>query len=369
VPYLFLADPTSNKFSSPLGCHDNDDDLWGSSRATSSAVGTRPRLTRKMSADCMLDYCTYQMQDDVSAADKPPVVTSRPSNNSAFSARRSPSLHFATSGLNTTSTSTVSTDSNTTQAGGVGDLAKAPLQLRMDLFRPYPPAVATTSRSTTPYDGLLSVHVYSGRGLAQTALRAGLQELYCVAAVDGICRARTAVHSGTTNFDWDDRFIVDIYQASALTFGVYTYDGRGGRHRLCYTSSVTLNTVFRRGEEDSPQRLAVRLDPRGLLYVELYHRGPAMTFCRSTSLDGRSMFGVSLPTACQRDRTNDVPSIVRRCVDEVERRGGLDQVGIYQLCGSAKRAQRLRHELEERGARAANNVSLSSIGDINVITG
>jgi hypothetical protein len=302
--------------------------------------------------------------DDVNAA-----LTSRPSASS--STRKSPSLHFPTSGLSSTTTSVANNDSTTTSSAGA-ELAKAPLQLRTDLFRPYPAAVAgtaTVNRSAAPYDGLLSVHVYSGRGLAQTSVRAVLQELYCVAAVDGICRARTAVHSGATNFDWDDRFIIDIYQASALTFGIYTYDGRGGRHRLCFTASVTLPSVLRRGDDDATHRLAVRLDARGLLYVELSHRGPALAFCRSPSVDVRSLFGVSLTTVCQRERSCDVPSVVRRCVEEVERRGGLDQVGIYQLCGSAKRAQRLRHELEERGTRNSSNVPLSSVGDINVITG
>lgn len=307
--------------------------------------------------------------EDVTATDKSSAVTSRPS--ASASTRRSPSLHFPTSGLSTTATSGANNDS--TAASSVGaELAKAPLQLRTDLFRPYPAAVAgtaTATRSAAPYDGLLSVHVYSGRGLAQTSVRAVLQELYCVAAVDGICRARTAVHSGATNFDWDDRFIIDIYQASALTFGIYTYDGRGGRHRLCFTASVSLPSVLRRGDDDAPHRLAVRLDARGLLYVELSHRCPALAFCRSPSVDVRSVFGVSLTAVCQRERSGDVPSIVRRCVEEVERRGGLDQVGIYQLCGSAKRTQRLRHELEERGARNSGSVALSSVGDINVITG
>jgi hypothetical protein len=86
------------------------------------------------------------------------------------------------------------------------------------------------------------------------------------------------------------------------------------------------------------------------------------------------VFGVSLASLVQQERSagaggcvDDVPDLVRRCVDEVERRGGVEQVGIYRLCGSAKRAQRLRDELDERGVRNVN-LSSSAVGDINVIT-
>jgi len=260
---------------------------------------------------------------------------------------------------------------------GARNLSRPPLQLRTDLFRPYPssaaptsaPAPPTTAPGSSSLDGLLSMSVYCGRGLTLPGSRAALQELYCVAAVDGVSRARTGVHSGATNFDWDDRFVVDLQSSSALSFGIYSFDRRAARHRLGFTASVSLPAVIRRGggsgEEDCRERLAVKLDPRGVLYVELSHRSPADAFRRRPAVDVDAVFGANLTGD---DGTSEVAALVRRCVEEVERRGATEQVGIYRLCGSAKRAARLRSELETHGPQGVN-LSPTSVGDVNVITG
>lgn len=109
----------------------------------------------------------------------------------------------------------------------------------------------------------------------------------------------------------------------------------------------------------------MRLDPRGVLYVELGHRAPADAFRRRPAVDGDAVFGASLSSVGE---TPDVAALVRRCVEEVERRGAVDQVGIYRLCGSAKRAARLREELEVHGPLGVN-LSQAAVGDVNVITG
>ena len=161
--------------------------------------------------------------------------------------------------------------------------------------------------------------------------------------------------------------MVDLHSSSALSFGVYSFDCRAGRHRLCFTASVSLPSVIRRGsgEEDCRERLAVKLDPRGVLYVELAHRTPADAFRRRPAVDVDAVFGASLTGV---GGTPDVAVLVRRCVEEVERRGAMEQVGIYRLCGSAKRAARLRSELEAHGPQRVN-LSQTAVGDVNVVTG
>jgi len=187
-----------------------------------------------------------------------------------------------------------------------------------------------------------------------------------VVAVDGVSRARTGVNSGATTFDWDDRFLIDLHSSSAVSFAIYSFDRRAGRHRLCFTASVTLPAVIRRGgEADSRERLAVRLDPRGILYVELAHRAPADAFRRRPAVDAGAVFGSSLTGTGE---SPDVAVVVRQCVEEVERRGAVEQSGVYRLCGSSKRAARLREELETHGPQGVN-LTQSAVGDINVITG
>lgn len=342
----------------PRACSDVD---WRTLRPTPGpAVRQPPKLTRKMSVDCLLDH--YNSLDQVDASKTVNCQPTRP----LTLARRSPSGYFNGSSSMTSSRSS-SVDSSSCN---VRSLSRPPLQIRTDLFRQYLSSVPATSAPATAsaFDGLLSVNVYCGRGLASPGSRAALQELYCVAAVDGVSRARTGVHSGATNFDWDDRFVVDLHSSSALSFGVYSFDSRAGRHRLCFTASVSLPAVIRRsggGESECRERLAVRLDPRGVLYVELSHRTAADAFRRRPAVDVDAVFGASLAAA---GGNPEVAVLVRRCVEEVERRGAMDQVGIYRLCGSAKRAARLREDLELRGQQAVN-LSQTSVGDINVITG
>ena len=64
--------------------------------------------------------------------------------------------------------------------------------------------------------------------------------------------------------------------------------------------------------------------------------------------------------------SDDVTHLVRRCVAEVEARG-LECVGIYRLCGSARRKHQLRDEIE-RDARDFD-VSTQNVPDVNVVTG
>jgi len=328
------------------------------SRPTSGpAIRPPPRLTRKMSVDCLLDHYNNSV-DHLETTKMTGYQPARP----LTLARRSPSSYF------NGSSSMTSFRSASVDSCGLRNLSRPPLQLRTDLFRPYPSSVPATSvpKTAASLDGLLSVHVYCGRGLASPGSRAALQELYCVVAVDGISRARTGVHSGATNFDWDDRFVVDLHSSSALSFAVYSFDSRAGRHRLCFTASVSLPSVIRRGsEEDCRERLAVKLDPRGVLFVELSHRTPADEFRRRPAVDVGAVFGASLAGA---GGTPDVAVLVRRCMEEVERRGAMEQAGIYRLCGSAKRAARLRDELEMHGPQGVN-LSQSAVGDVNVITG
>jgi len=152
-----------------------------------------------MSVDCLLDH--YNSVDHVQD-----VGQTTGYQRQLTLARRSPSGYFNGSGSMTSSRSA------SVDACSVRNLSRPPLQLRTDLFRPYPSSVPAASVPAAPssLDGLLAVSVYCGRGLSSAGSRAALQDLYCVVAVDGVSRARTGVQSGATNFDWDDRFVLDL---------------------------------------------------------------------------------------------------------------------------------------------------------------
>lgn len=277
-------------------------------------------------------------------------------------------------------------------------LTRQPLKIRSEEFRPYRSTSATRSHQRKPdvedvggLDGVLSVHVYCGYGLriAPTVLR----DLYCVVGVDSVNRARTAVQSGAVNFDWDELFDIDIIGARTVTFNVYNWS-RGTKQKLYFTGTVDLSdyviatsaaaSAAAAGDSGvrQPQRLALRLDPTGILYIELVHGDLSHAYRRSpapSAVASVAVFGVDIDDLVARERASglmatdggrgghhvDVPAVVRRCVDEVERRG-LEAVGVYRLCCGTRRKRQLKAELEADVTGV--NLSSDRVPDINVVT-
>jgi Rho GTPase-activating protein SYDE len=77
------------------------------------------------------------------------------------------------------------------------------------------------------------------------------------------------------------------------------------------------------------------MEPRGTLYVRVRHTEPHELFRRRPTpnrLSPPPVFGAELDTVVSREvrppHAPPVPMIVRRCVEEIERRG-LDIIGKY----------------------------------------
>ena len=269
---------------------------------------------------------------------------------------------------------------NPSVSGGSGEipsknLIKAPLHIRKEAFKAYQSILPQQVSSKTdtgnealpplPLEGTLVCHVFCGHGLVSN--RAVLQDLYCVVELDSLGCARTTVHTGAMNFDWDDKFEMDLYSARYLSFSVYSYDpGQGTKHRLVYGGSVHLSFLLQKHPQHH-HRLALQLQPRGILYIELFYHSVDGIFKRTPSLHLNSLFGTELVTVVERENSDKgIPMIVIRCVEEIEKRG-MGQVGLYRLCGSARRKLQLREELEKDPLNI--DLSPSVVGDINVVTG
>ncbi|XP_015592385.1 rho GTPase-activating protein 100F isoform X3 [Cephus cinctus] len=250
--------------------------------------------------------------------------------------------------------------------------------------------------------GLLWVHLLAGRGLRSTTSSSaattpstpsgqpnlgtcGLRDLYCVLECDRVHKARTVVRTGDLMFDWDETFELDLVGNRQLDLLVYSWDPQH-RHKLCYKGSVHLATLLK---ESPLHQLALKVEPRGTIYLRLRYTDAHQTFKRrglpviSLATRVAPLFGVDLDTVVSRESktggvpggvstalamggAQNVPIIVWRCVEEVERRG-LDIIGLYRLCGSATKKRILR-EAFERNARSVD-LSPDNVPDINVITG
>ncbi|XP_053693666.1 rho GTPase-activating protein 100F [Sabethes cyaneus] len=225
--------------------------------------------------------------------------------------------------------------------------------------------------------GMLWIHLLAGRGLRSMSDNTPqvqqplIRDLYCVLECDRIHKARTVVRSGDLQFDWDESFELDLVCNKQLDVLVYSWDPQH-RHKLCYRGALSLTTLLRQ----SPiHQLALKVEPRGTIYLRLRHTDPFQLYRRRglPSLRGSvpALFGADLETVVTRESKGapgsaPVPIILRRCVEEVERRG-LDIIGLYRLCGSATK-KRLLREAFERNSRAVE-LTPDHVPDINVITG
>ncbi|XP_047986311.1 rho GTPase-activating protein 100F [Leguminivora glycinivorella] len=241
------------------------------------------------------------------------------------------------------------------------------------------------SRLSGGVSGMLWVHLLAGRNLrpAPTGSRparrrraAGARaaavaprDLYCVLECDRVHKARTVVRTGELQFDWDESFELELVDNRQLDVLVYSWDPQH-RHKLCYRGAVTLPDLLARSPN---HQLAIKMEPRGTLYVRVRHTEPHELFRRRPAaprLSPPPLFGAELDAVVAREvrpaHAPPVPLIVRRCVEEIERRG-LDIIGLYRLCGSANKKRILRESFE-RNARGVE-LAPDSVPDINVITG
>ncbi|XP_068154472.1 N-chimaerin [Drosophila tropicalis] len=80
----------------------------------------------------------------------------------------------------------------------------------------------------------------------------------------------------------------------------------------------------------------------------------------------RGVFGTDLTTMVQLDVRHQIPFVVRRCVEEVEARGML-QEGIYRVSGFADEIEALKLALDRDGEKT--DMSEAAYGNVNVIAG
>lgn len=273
--------------------------------------------------------------------------------------------------------------------------------------------------------GLLVVNIIAGSGLKTSQLL--LRDLYCVLETDSVRKARSMIRTSTDFFEWDETFEMDVEDSRFLSILIYQWDPRT-RHRLCFYGGIDLTSLIQRilsvgmgpHENDDAQerrppplatpvigraglrfeKIALQLEPKGVLYLQLGYLPMKALFQRrilsSAAFESTAPFGVELDELMYRNRMlvslgvlppvdSTVPLVIRRCVEEIERRGS-EVVGIYRLSGSVwmklqvrelfmKTSERVVQGLAKRNlkaVRAANatlDLSAEVVPDIHAITG
>lgn len=303
---------------------------------------------------------------------------------------------------------------------------------------------------TSGLEGQLLVRVYCGRGLQTQAAGGGLpaglglgmgsptaasvnerlggafagsgsliKDLYCVLELDNVRRARSWIRTGIDEFEWDEAFELELENSRLLSLLIFHWEPSRAQHEhvlhfygnlslLHFLHEMQLKTPAQQVRDSSSYKLALKLEPRGLLYLELAYRSIFSVLARvpralpSTSGSGSGsssastsrsfpVFGVRLELVLEREqarlealllaadgtgappalleqlRRQRVPIVLKRAVDEIERRG-LDVPGIYRHACSLRPKQQLRERLELEDPLGAD-LSADAVPDVHVIAG
>ncbi|XP_051021816.1 rho GTPase-activating protein SYDE2 isoform X2 [Acomys russatus] len=231
-----------------------------------------------------------------------------------------------------------------------------------DAFRHY--SFADQARCSQYISGLLSVHFYGAEGLKPP--RIDSKDVFCAIQVDSVNKARTALLTCRTTFlDMDHTFNIEIENAQHLKLVVFSWEPTPRRNRVCCHGTVVLPTLFRGAKT---HQLAVKLEPRGLIYVKLTLMEQWENSLHGLDKNRESvMFGVDIQKVVEKENVGSmVPLLIQKCIVEIEKRG-CQVVGLYRLCGSAA----VKKELREAFEKDSKTVGLceNQYPDINVITG
>ncbi|NXJ61278.1 SYDE2 protein, partial [Rostratula benghalensis] len=235
-------------------------------------------------------------------------------------------------------------------------------EIDIDAFRHY--NFSDQPKCSQYISGLMSIHFYGAEDLKPP--RIDSKDVFCAIQVDSVNKARTALLTCRTTFlDMDHTFNIEIENAQHLKLVVFSWEPTPRKNRVCCHGTVALPTLFR---VTKTHQLAVKLEPRGLIYVKL-----SLMEQWENSLDGLDanrepvMFGVDARKVVEKENAGlMVPLLMHKCILEIEKRG-CQVVGLYRLCGSAAVKKELR-EAFERDSKAVT-LSESQYPDINVITG
>ncbi|XP_041126500.1 rho GTPase-activating protein SYDE2-like isoform X2 [Polyodon spathula] len=235
-------------------------------------------------------------------------------------------------------------------------------EIDIDAFRHY--SFANKPKCLQYISGLVSVHFYGAEDLKSP--RIDSKEVYCAIQVDSVNKARTALLTCKTTFlDMDHTFNIELENAQHLKLVVFSWESTPRRNRVCCHGTVVLPTLFR---VTKTHQLAVKLEPRGKIYVRLNLMEQWQNSLDSFGREREpAVFGVEAWKLVEKENAGImVPLLIKKCITEIENRG-CQVVGLYRLCGSTAVKKELR-EAFERDSKAVE-LSENQYPDINVITG
>lgn len=226
--------------------------------------------------------------------------------------------------------------------GGGGNSRINGTELDIDAFRHY--SFSEQPKCSQYISGLMSLHFYGAEDLKPP--RIDSRDVYCAIQVDSVNKARTALLTCRTTFlDMDHTFNIELENAQHLKLVVFSWEPTPRRNRVCCHGTVVLPALFR---VTRSHQLAVKLEPRGVIYVKL-----SLMEQWQNSLNGGpdgdrepQVFGVEVWRVVERENTGlMVPLLISKCINEIEKRGC--QVSVILFSFSPKNfCQKIRIKVQ-----------------------
>lgn len=190
-------------------------------------------------------------------------------------------------------------------------------EIDIDAFRHY--SFSDQPKCSQYISGLMSIHFYGAEDLKPP--RMDSKDVFCAIQVDSVNKARTALLTCRTTFlDMDHTFNIDIENAQHLKLVVFSWEPMPRKNRVCCHGTVVLPALFR---VTKTHQLAVKLEPRGLIYVKLTLLEQWENLLKG--LDGERepvMFGIEARKVVEMENVGlMVPLLMKKCIVEIEKRG------------------------------------------------
>ena len=216
--------------------------------------------------------------------------------------------------------------------------------------------------SSHAVSGMVSLHIIKAMHLpfADKKLLEKKKKVYFAVEVDFERKAFTTTKRASKALTWDEVFEVEVQHGREVCLSCFI--ASHDFDKPVTKASFNLSPFVRCGHQHN---VVFRMHPQGAIHLKMEFIEMKTLLKRAPSDRISGVFGFQLNVTSLNDNAS-VPLIVRKCVDEIEKRGLL-AVGLYRISGNARRKRQLKAQFDEDST--AVDLSQDNYPDINVIAG
>lgn len=216
--------------------------------------------------------------------------------------------------------------------------------------------------SSHAVSGMVSLHIIKATHMpfADKKLLEKKKKVYCAVEVDFERKAFTSTKRASKTLTWDEVFEVEVQHGREVCLACYTSSHEFDKPVA--KASFNLSPFVRCGQQHS---VVFRMHPQGAIYLRMEFIEMKTLLKRAPSDRKSGVFGFQLNVTSQNEKAS-VPLIVRKCVEEIEKRG-LKALGLYRISGNARRKKLLKAQFDEDSTSV--DLSEESYPDVNIIAG